>query len=100
MGHIAGRAPEITPLDADLLVALDAYRRAFEEHAPLLLGMMMQRPLRVRRERHHREHRLLAGEDARRQAGRQLAEEPVAGLSRLWNSSRWLIVALLCRHGA
>src|SRR5438132_4516917 len=64
--HIAGRAPEIALLDLDLFVALDADGRAFEQHAPLLLGMMMQGALRIRRDRHYREHRLLAGEDARR----------------------------------
>src|ERR1700754_4275570 len=78
--HIAGRAPEIALLHLDLLAALDTDRRTFQQHAPLLLGMMMQGALRMRLQNHHREHRLLAGKDAGRDAGHEFAEQAVDGI--------------------
>lgn len=76
--HITRRAPEVAFLHGNLLITLDADGGAVEQHAPLLLGMMVQRALRMRRQRHHRQHRLLAGEDARGHPCRELAKQPVA----------------------
>src|SRR5262245_43599086 len=60
VGHISRRAPEIALLHWNFLAALDPDARAFEQHPPLLLGMMMQRSLAVRPKRYHRQHGLLA----------------------------------------
>jgi hypothetical protein len=49
VGCVAGGAPEVALLDRDLFVALDADGGAVEEDAPLLLGVMVQLALRVRR---------------------------------------------------
>src|SRR5207245_445899 len=51
--HIPRRTPEIAFLDRNLLISLNADGRTIEQHAPLLLGVMMQGALRVRRQRHH-----------------------------------------------
>jgi hypothetical protein len=43
----------------------------------LLLGVMMQDTFSIGRKRHHRQHSLLAGEDARCQPRRELTEQAV-----------------------
>ena len=78
--HVAGRAPEVALLDGDFLVALVADGGALQAHPPLLLGVMVHRAFRVRPDRHHRQHGLLAGEDARRHAVGEFAQQAVVGL--------------------
>src|SRR5258705_4769647 len=75
--HISRRAPEIALLDRNFLAALNPDGRAIEQHSPLFLGVMMQGALRVRRQRHHRQHRVLAGENSRRDPGREFAQQAI-----------------------
>src|SRR4051812_15443144 len=75
--HISRRAPEITLFHLNLLAALKPDRRALKQYTPLLLGMMMQGPFRVWRQRYHRQHRLLAGKNARGEPRREIAKQAV-----------------------
>jgi hypothetical protein len=74
---VARRAPEVTCLDRDLLAALNAHGRAFKQDAPLLFGVVVHDAFGVRRDGHHRQHRLLAGKDMRGEPRRKLAEQAI-----------------------
>src|SRR5437016_5290811 len=74
VGDVARGTPKIALLYGYLLTILNAHSRAFQKHAPLFFGVMVQDALCVQRQSHDREHRLLAGKDPRRHAGSKFAE--------------------------
>src|SRR5262249_36759801 len=74
VGDVARCAPKVALLYRYFLAVLKAHSRAFQKHSPLLLRVMVQDALCVRRQSHDREHRLLARKDPRRHAGSKFAE--------------------------
>jgi hypothetical protein len=63
MLHAPRGAPEIAGLDRVVHAILNPHAAAGEHQAPLFLRVAMDAALGVGREFHHREHRLVAGED-------------------------------------
>src|SRR4051812_18729947 len=96
--HAARGAPEVALLHRDLLAALDADGAALEQHAPLLLGVAVQRTGAVRRDGDDREHGALAREDVGIDPRRELAPNAarwgieimeLVGLADGWSPSKY-----------
>src|SRR5437762_3570614 len=75
--NVARRPPEIALLHLDLFIALDPDGGAFQQNAPLFLGVVMQGSRGVRRQGHHRQHGVLTGKDPRRHPRREFAQQAV-----------------------
>jgi hypothetical protein len=89
VGRVAGGAPEVALLDGDLFAALDADGGALEEDAPLLLGVVVQLPLRVRAMVTTDSMACSPAKMRVESPGPSSRRRPSDGSSRLWNSSFW-----------